>query len=60
MKKTILDLGKCLSKAEQRTINGGGSCSGYNGPIIVTCAQYEELPTQYKGCVLVHSDCFPQ
>ena len=60
MKNTLLNLGKSLSRTEQRQINGGGPCSDYNGPIVVTCSQYEQLPPQHKFCVMVSVECFPR
>ncbi|EZH73222.1 hypothetical protein ATO12_19655 [Aquimarina atlantica] len=59
MKNTLLNLGKSLSRTEQKQINGGGPCDGYNGPTIVTCSQYEQVPPQYQICVRVSVDCFP-
>ncbi|WP_159025569.1 hypothetical protein [Aquimarina sp. Aq78] len=61
MKNTLLNLGKKLSRTEQKQINGGGNpCDTYNGPIVVTCSQYEQLPPQHKFCVMVSVDCFPR
>ncbi len=66
MKNTLLNLGKSLSKEQQRQIIGrGGSCGNnpcdaYNGPIIVNCDQYEALPDHHKKCVMVGPECFPR
>ena len=58
--KKFLD--KALNKTEQKNIKGklGLSCNTYNGPIFVTCEQYEALPPEHKGCVKVSVDCFPR
>ncbi|TPN88926.1 hypothetical protein [Aquimarina algicola] len=60
MKNSLLKLGTVLTKNEQQNIKGGGRCDGYTGPIVVTCEQYNNLPDQYKFCVLVSVDCFEQ
>ena len=67
MKKSLLNLGKTLSKVEQKAVNGGMSnCSSYNGPICFTvnpvagcgsCAAYQALPRKYQICVLVDVNC---
>ena len=51
MKKAILNLGKALNKAEQKTINGGFSCDQYPiflcfGPIpgCLPCSQMQNYP----------------
>ncbi|TSE06055.1 hypothetical protein [Aquimarina algiphila] len=59
MKKKLLNFGKSLNRAQQRKINGGGPCSGYTGPIVVSCSEYEALPPEYKFCVMVSVECFP-
>ena len=66
MLKNLSNIGKSLNKSEQKAINGGcppgggNVCSGYTGPIVVTCEQYYNLPPQFTFCVLVSVDCFPQ
>lgn len=64
MKKSILNLGKALNKAEQKIINGGGPscpgpiCYGISGFGCGTCEDFHSLPLECKSRVLVHSDCF--
>lgn len=62
MLKNISALGNNLNKEQQKKINDGcphgGSCSGYNGPVEVTCEQYWNLPTVYQMCVDVPAWCF--
>ena len=60
MKNSLLNFGKVLTKSEQQKITAGGICDGYNGPTYVTCEQYENLPDQYKFCVMVSVECFGQ
>ncbi|MFC5046657.1 hypothetical protein ACFSTE_10455 [Aquimarina hainanensis] len=62
MKDLLLKSARKLSKSEQKLICGGihrNRCSEYNGPVVVTCAQYHNLPDIYKTCVMVSVDCFP-
>ncbi|CAL2104710.1 conserved protein of unknown function [Tenacibaculum sp. 190130A14a] len=63
MKKSILNLGKALNKAEQKQVNGGSSCPGpicYGIPGMGcgTCEQYHALPDNCKMRVLVSVNCF--
>lgn len=61
MKKTILNLGKSLNKTEQKTINGGNSCSTYSGPIYYdqnNCEAFHALPLYHQHCAMVHVLCF--
>lgn len=67
MKKSILNLGKALLKADQKKINGGGSCPGpicygvFDGPISLncgTCDEYNALPQDCRNRVLVSVRCF--
>ena len=73
MKKSILNLGKGLSKIDQKTINGGGSEScppincyyGDTPPTMGashcgTCQDYNNLSTACQSRVLVSHDCFPR
>ena len=66
MLSKIKSLGIKIDKIAQQSINGGSSscngstCSTYNGPLSVTCKQYYALPPEYKCCVRVSIDCFPQ
>ncbi len=48
MKKSILNLGKALEKAEQKQINGGASCPTYSAKRCLACGGYP-LP---NGCCL--------
>jgi hypothetical protein len=65
MKKSILNLGKALSKVDQKQINGGNNCDYYRehglcfGPVpgCLSCDQIEGYPGAIS-CVLIHSDCF--
>jgi len=45
---------KQLTKTEQQNIKGGGRCDGYNGPFVVTCAEYYNLPPQFRICVVAY------
>ena len=64
MKKSILNLGIVLNKADQKTINGGMNCPsspicyGINIMQCGTCAEYHALPRDCKMRVLVSVDCF--
>ncbi|WP_442264473.1 hypothetical protein ACSIGC_08855 [Tenacibaculum sp. ZS6-P6] len=66
MKKSILNIGKALNKAEQRKVNGGfGSCDDYTGPFCyadsipgcASCAEYNALPRRHKACAFTHAEC---
>ena len=46
MKKQFLNLGKALNKAEQKSINGGGSYSCYCGFV---GGQYEEFKVSVEA-----------
>ncbi len=66
MKKQILNLGKGLSKSEQKSIHGGWGigCTGYEcyGPVpgCGTCEQYDMLPpSACKFMARLHDDCEP-
>lgn len=65
MLKQIENVGKLLSKNEQKAINGGIAtcngltCSTYAGPKRVTCKEFFALPPEHQCCVLVSFDCFP-
>lgn len=58
-KQHVLNLGKPLTKAEQKEINGshGGPCDDYTGPIIVTCEEYANVPFHHKICVMTTEVC---
>ncbi|WP_299674842.1 hypothetical protein [uncultured Tenacibaculum sp.] len=63
MKKSVISLGKTLTNAEQKQINGSGlnNCSNYFGPFSFdenSCNDYHQLPEKYKACVLVDFSCF--
>ena len=66
MKKSILNLGKALNKADQKQINGGASCNTYSGPgcygidngFCGSCRDYHTLPAEHQPCVLVSINCF--
>ncbi|WP_237274786.1 hypothetical protein [Tenacibaculum ovolyticum] len=64
MKKSILNLGKALNKAEQKEINGGlNQCNTYSGPIYYdqnNCDAFNALPFYHQNCVMVHVSCFPR
>ncbi|CAL2104059.1 hypothetical protein [Tenacibaculum sp. 190130A14a] len=63
MKKSILNLGKSLSKENQKQINGGSigcpgpGCYGIPGMGCGTCQDYHALPFACKSRVFVHADC---
>jgi len=61
MKKSILNLGRALNKAQQKEINGGIKlptlCNGYIGDTGQTCTTHsdctvsaEDLPVCFRGC----------
>lgn len=65
MKKSILNIGKALKKADQKNINGGSSecftpyyCYGGFSPIVTcgTCEEYHQLPQHCKNRVI--NGCF--
>lgn len=69
MKKSILNIGKNLSKSEQKNIHGGNAnCPStpicyvaFQGPFNFscgTCEQYHALPNSCKSRVLVSVTCF--
>ncbi|WP_435261356.1 hypothetical protein [Tenacibaculum sp. nBUS_03] len=63
MKKSILNLGKALKRAEQKEISGGNSCNGpscygISGMGCGTCEQYHELSNYCKVRVFVSTNCF--
>jgi len=73
MKKSIINLGKNLSKVDQKLINGGGdeSCPPFNcyygdtPPIMGashcgTCQDYHNLSPVCQGRVLISHECFPR
>ena len=49
MKKSILNLGKALNKAEQKEVNGGKVINCYRYPI---CPPYDEL-----ACIIIAGTC---
>jgi len=59
MKKQILNVGKALSKAEQKSVNGGawgGTCDGFEQYYVNTCR--ECVNTILPGApVLCHGNC---
>ena len=70
MKKSILNLGKSVSKTEQKQINGGDShcppfgCYYSDEPIPNTpvthcgnCQDYNNLSLDCKSKVFAHADC---
>ncbi|RKF02911.1 hypothetical protein C8N26_2558 [Tenacibaculum lutimaris] len=67
MKKQILNLGKALTRTDQKQVNGGGlaNCSTYSGPYCYSdiesncgsCLEYQALPKEHKPCVLVDYYC---
>ncbi|MCF2876638.1 MULTISPECIES: hypothetical protein [unclassified Tenacibaculum] len=66
MKKSILNLGKILNKADQKAINGGGEVSGVckpeftidmNGDKIFTCEGHCCVPTTNGGCTVTIEAC---
>ena len=66
MLKKILNIQgiRALSKVEQQSATGGNDCSSYSGSYCYgpyagcgSCGDYQALPSQFKGCVLVHTDC---
>ncbi|XRE42490.1 hypothetical protein ACIVBQ_000694 [Tenacibaculum discolor] len=70
MKKSILELGKSVSKTEQKQINGGDyrcpplGCYYSDEPIPNTpatycgnCQDYNNLPLDCKSKVFAHADC---
>ncbi len=69
MKKSILNIGKNLSKTAQKNINGGmvncpstPICYGvFDGPISLTCGtcrEFNALPPSCQNRVLVSVRCF--
>ncbi|MEO9571163.1 MAG: hypothetical protein ABJH82_12540 [Polaribacter sp.] len=63
MKKQILNLGKALNKAEQKSINGGDCftpylCYGEANPLVTcgTCEEYNQLSQYCKSRVI--NSCF--
>ena len=64
MKKSILNLGEALNKADQKLINGGTTCPsdyicyGENFPHVNcgTCEEYNALPQHCQYRVI--GDCF--
>ncbi|MGG6231617.1 hypothetical protein [Tenacibaculum sp. SDUM215027] len=72
MKKPILNLGKSLSKVEQKLINGGDeSCPPINcyygdtpptmgASHCGTCQDYHNLSPVCQGRVLISHECFPR
>ncbi|WP_299674803.1 hypothetical protein [uncultured Tenacibaculum sp.] len=60
MKKSILNLGKTLSKNQQKTINGGNTCASYpicygitslGSPQCAPCEEYKNLPLHCQNQV---------
>ncbi|CAM1350251.1 hypothetical protein [Tenacibaculum crassostreae] len=62
MKKSILNLGNTLNKAEQKLINGGlNQCDTYTGPNYYdenNCEAFHALPSYHQNCARVHHLCF--
>ena len=67
MLKSILQINGItpLDKSQQKNIVGGNPCSNYSGPFCFgiglpgcgTCEDYNALPANFQGCVLVGFDC---
>jgi hypothetical protein len=63
MKKSILNIGKILTKTEQKQATGGlgtNICYGTLPPLqgCGTCVEYHALPTECQYQVLVSPECF--
>ena len=49
-----------MFKREQlKKIIGGNSCRDYNGPFVVSCEEFFNMPVELRRCVLISSDCIP-
>ncbi|MBL4605569.1 MAG: hypothetical protein JKY02_07910 [Flavobacteriaceae bacterium] len=48
MKKSILNIGKTLNKAEQKSINGGAGCPQIDPRVCSACGGY----SLFNGCCL--------
>ena len=55
MKKSILNIGKALNKAEQKSINGGANCPIYAPSCCTSCGGYPLSNGCCLGTPAVHA-----